>query len=79
MTIHKHGNRGTAQNSRDPDFAGAETALRRAVERSRRRAMETIGAVAAFRDGRVVWERADGTFTDEVEDVPNGLKRVEGN
>ena len=33
-----------------------------AVEWSRRRAMETIGAVAAFRDGKVVWERADGTF-----------------
>ena len=68
MTVHKHGNRGTAHNSRDPDFAGAEAALRRAAERSRRRALETIGAVAALRDGKVVWERADGTLVDEPAD-----------
>ena len=67
MTEQKQGERGTAQNPRDPEFAGAEAALRRAAERSRRRAMETIGAVAAVRDGRVVWERADGTFTPELE------------
>ena len=69
MTIQKQGNLGPVQNSRDPDFAGAEAALRRAAASSRRRAMETIGAVAALRDGKVVWERADGTFTDELEDV----------
>ena len=68
MTVQKQGNRGPAQNPRDPDFAGAEAALRRAVERSRRRAMETIGAVAALRDGKVVWEKADGTLTDEPAD-----------
>ena len=75
MTIQKQGNHGPAQNSRDPDFAGAEAALRRAVELSRRRAMETIGAVAALKDGKVAWERADGTFTDELEDVRNQSKR----
>ena len=65
MTVQKQGKRGSDQNSRDPDFAGAEAALRRAAERSRRRAMETIGAVAALRDGKVVWETVDGTLTHE--------------
>ena len=69
MTTRKEGNEEQAEQSRDADLVGAEAALRRAVERSRRRAMESIGAVAAFRDGKVVWERADGTFTDELEDV----------
>lgn len=69
MTVQKNGRNERAQHSRDPDFAGAEAALRRAGERSRRRAMDTIGAVAAFRDGKVVWERADGTFIDELKDV----------
>ena len=69
MTVQKKKKRGPAQISRDPDFAGAEAALRRAAASSRRRAMETIGAVAALRDGKVVWEMADGTFTKEPEDV----------
>ena len=69
MTEQKQGERGTAHNPRDPEFAGAEAALRRAAERSRHRAMETIGAVAAFKQGKVVWERADGTFTHDLEDV----------
>ena len=65
MTVQKQGKRVSDQNSRDPDFTGAEAALRRAAERSRCRAMETIGAVAALRDGKVVWEKADGTLTHE--------------
>ena len=69
MTVQKQRKRRPPQNSRDPEFVGAEAALRRAAERSRRRAMETIGAVAALRDGKVVWERADGSFTDKFEDV----------
>ena len=69
MTEQKQGARGTAQNPRDPEFAGAEAALSRAAERSRHRAMETIGAVAAFKHGKVVWERADGTFTHDLQDV----------
>ena len=36
--------------------------MHRAAKRARRRAMETIGAVAVFKDGKVVWEKADGTF-----------------
>ena len=71
MTIQKKGRNKRAQYPRDPDFAGAEAALRRAGDRSRRRALDTIGAVAAFRDGKVVWERVDGTFTDKLEEVRN--------
>ena len=42
---------------RDPDFAGAEVALRRAAERARRRAAETTGSVAVYRDGKIVLEK----------------------
>ena len=41
---------------RDPDFAGAEAALRRAAERARRRAAETTGTVVIYRDGEIVQE-----------------------
>ena len=41
---------------RDPDFIGAEAALRRAAERARRRAAETTGTVAVYRDGKIVQE-----------------------
>lgn len=41
----------------DPDFAGAEAALRRAAERARRLAAETTGTVVVFRDGKIVQER----------------------
>jgi hypothetical protein len=41
---------------RDPDFAGAEAALRRAAERARRRAAETTGTVVIYRDGKIVQE-----------------------
>ena len=66
MTVQKRGERDSSKNSRDPDFAGAEIALRRAAEIARRRAIETSGAVAVFRNGKVVWEKADGTFDDEA-------------
>jgi isoaspartyl peptidase/L-asparaginase-like protein (Ntn-hydrolase superfamily) len=69
MTTRRQGNKDTAEKSRDPDLSGAEAALRRAVESSRRRAMETIGAVAVLKDGRVVWEKADGTSVNEPEQV----------
>ena len=46
--------------ARDPDFAGAEAAMRRAAERARRRAAANGVAVAVFEDGRVVWVKADG-------------------
>ena len=69
MTTQKQGHQETTEKQRDPDFVGAEIAMHRAAKRARRRAMETVGAVAVFKDGKVVWEKADGTFDDELEDV----------
>ena len=67
MTMQKQGDQGTTQKQRDPDFVGAEIAMHRAAKCARRRAMETIGAVAVFKEGKVVWEKADGTFDDEFD------------
>ncbi len=39
--------RNSTQKPRDPDFAGAEIAMRRAAKRARRRAKETAEAAAA--------------------------------
>ena len=78
MTTQKAGDQGLPEKpkkSRDPDFVGAEVALHRAAKRARRQAFETIGAVAVFKDGRVAWEKADGTYVDDLEDV---LKGTEG-
>ena len=66
MTIKKQSDQGTTQKQRDPDFVGAEIAMHRAAKRARRRAMETIGAVAVFRDGKVVWEKTDQTFDEKA-------------
>ena len=55
----------STKKPRDPDLIGAEIALRRAAERVRRRAAETGSSVVVVRDGKVVWEKADGTFDDE--------------
>jgi len=41
---------------RDPDFIGAEAALRRAVVRARREALKTCGYVVMWRDGKIVEE-----------------------
>ena len=60
-------NQKSTKKPRDPDLVGAEVALRRAAERVRRRAAETGSAVVVVRDGKVVWEKVDGTF-DELED-----------
>ena len=69
---------GAAEESRDPDFTGAEIALRRAANRARQRAINNIGAVAVFRDGKVVWEKPDGTTDDELDDSRKGLKLLTG-
>ena len=74
MTTQKPDNPEPSEKSRkprDPDFIGAEAALSRAAERARRRAFETVGAVAVFKNGRVVWEKADGTYVDDLEDGRN--------
>lgn len=72
MTTQEAGDQGLPEKPkkpRDPDFVGAEAALHRTAKRARRHAFETIGAVAVFKDGRVVWEKADGTYADDLEDV----------
>ena len=66
--MQKQGDQGATKKQRDPDFVGAEIALRRAAERVRQRAAETGSAVVVFRDGKVVWEKADGTYSDEIAD-----------
>lgn len=45
---------------RDPDFAGAEAAMRRAAESARRRATDSGGSFALFKDGKIIWVKADG-------------------
>ena len=59
-------NQKSTKKPRDPDLVGAEVALRRAAERVRQRAAETGSTVVVVRDGKVVWEKVDGTF-DELE------------
>ena len=61
-------NQKPTKKPRDPDLVGADIALRRAAERVRRRAAETGSSVVVFRDGKVVWEKADGTYGDEIAD-----------
>ena len=66
--MQKQGDQGTTQKQRDPDLVGAEIALRRAAERVRQRAAEIGSTVVVVRDGKVVWEKVDGTSRDEIED-----------
>ena len=49
-------NQKSTQKPRDPDLAGAEAAMRRAAEHARRRAIETTGSVAVYKDGKIVQE-----------------------
>ena len=42
---------------RDPDLVGAEAAMLRAANRARRRAEETTGSVAVYKDGKIVQEK----------------------
>ena len=63
------------EKPRDPDFVGAELAIHRAAGIARRRAIETLGSVAVFKDGRVVWETTEGAFLDEPELYPKILPR----
>ena len=70
MTARKQPSQDPERKPRDPDFVGAEAALRRAAVKARRRAFQTSGKVAVFKDGRVVWQKADGTFIDDPEGRP---------
>jgi len=50
-------NQKSTRKPRDPDFVGAEVAMRRAAKRARRRAAETTGSVVVFKDGKIVQEK----------------------
>lgn len=65
MSAQYDGNSEFEGKARATDFVGAEAALKRAAIVARRRAMDTLGSVAVFKGGRVVWETAEGTLLDE--------------
>ncbi len=50
-------NQKSTREPRDPDLVGAAVAMRRAARRSRRRAAESTGSVAVFKDGKIVQEK----------------------
>ena len=50
-------NSGKKQKSRDPDFAAAEIAMRRAAQRARERAKRIGAGVVVLKDGQVVEEQ----------------------
>ncbi len=57
MTSRNQENRNPSKKLRDPDLIGAEAAMLRASERARRRAIDTSGSVAIFRNGKIVREK----------------------
>ena len=59
MKPRKSKNEKPAEPVRDPDLVGAEAAMHRAAKRAHRRAVEHGNAVAVFKDGKVVWVKAD--------------------
>ena len=65
MTTRDRDHSMEAEKPRDPDFIGAEVAINRAARIARRRAMENLGSVAMYKDGKVVWETPDGIFLGE--------------
>ena len=70
MTVREQDDGYRAAKSRDMDFIGALAALRRSAIKARRRAFETTGSVAIVKDGRVAWQKEDGTLLDEPEQRP---------
>ncbi|VAW75184.1 hypothetical protein MNBD_GAMMA15-1967 [hydrothermal vent metagenome] len=58
MSSHDHK---PTRKPRDPDFVGADAAMHRAAKRARRRAEETSGSVAVYKDGRIVQEKSSKT------------------
>ncbi len=76
MTSPNEQGQAKAKRPRDPDMIGAEAAMHRAAKKARQRAFETIGAVAVWKDGKMVWEKPDGTYTDVLEHDPETKKKV---
>ena len=60
-------------NSRDTAFNGALAALQRAAVKARQRAFDTTGLVVIAKDGRVVWQKEDGTLLDTPEHYKRGV------
>lgn len=50
-------NQKSTRKPRDPDLVGAEAAMLRAAKRARRRAEETTGSLAVYKDGKIVQEK----------------------
>ena len=73
MSTQYNANRELEGETRDPDFVGAEAAIQRAARVARRKAMDTLGSVVVFKDGRVVWQKEDGTLLDEPEHYERGF------
>ena len=65
-----------AKRPRDPDMIGAEAAMHRAAQKARQKSFDAGLPVAVVKDGKVVWEWADGTYTDVLEDDPEVKKKV---
>ncbi len=76
MTSQNDQGQARAKRPRDPDMIGAEAAMHRAAQKARRKSFEAGLPVAVFKDGKVVWEWADGTYTDELEYDPEMKKKV---
>ena len=53
-TNDKFGNRDQTKNSLDLDSAGIMAALERAAIQAHRRAIETAGSYAVYKDGKIV-------------------------
>jgi hypothetical protein len=73
VTTQRQNDQDPDEKLRDPDFAGAEAAMKRAANIARRRAMETSGSVAIFQDGKIVWivwdEATGGLHTEDTKDA----------
>lgn len=70
MTVREQSSQDPERKARDRDIVGAEAAFRRAAAKARERAFRTTGKVAVFKGGRVVWQKPDGTFTNDPEGRP---------
>ena len=75
MSLSNEETAAQVKRPRDPDMIGAEAAMHRAAKKARQRAFETIGALAVWKDGKMVWEKPDGTYTDELEYDPEAKKK----
>ena len=76
MTSRNQQTPSQVKRPRDPDMIGAETAMHRAAQKARQKSFDAGLPVAVVKDGKVVWEWADGTYTDVLEDDPEVKKKV---